>query len=68
MKKHVSLLLAIPFAAGAQTPTVTITEWTVPWEKTRPRDPYVDKSGTVWFVGQVGNYIATLDPKSEYSS
>lgn len=41
-----------------------VTEWKVPWEKTRPRDPYVDAKGQVWFVGQVGNYIARLDPKS----
>jgi virginiamycin B lyase len=43
---------------------VDITEWTVPWEKTRPRDPYVDGRGMVWFVGQEGNYIATLNPTS----
>jgi virginiamycin B lyase len=48
---------------GATAP-VQITEWTVPWEKTRPRDPYVDASGRVWFVGQEGNYIAYLDPTS----
>ena len=49
--------------AGA-TASVQITEWTVPWEKTRPRDPYVDAKGRVWFVGQEGNYIAHLDPTS----
>ena len=43
---------------------VAITEWKVPWEKTRPRDPYVDGQGRVWFVGQVGNYVAYLEPKS----
>lgn len=48
---------------GAAAP-VQITEWTVPWEKTRPRDPYVDAKGRVWFVGQEGNYIAHLDPTS----
>lgn len=47
--------------AAAVAP-VQITEWTVPWEKTRPRDPYVDASGRVWFVGQAGNYIAYLEP------
>jgi virginiamycin B lyase len=41
---------------------VEFTEWTVPWEGTRPRDPYVDGEGRVWFVGQAGNYIAYLDP------
>ena len=39
-----------------------ITEWKVPWEKTRPRDPYLDAQGRVWFVGQAGNYIAYLEP------
>jgi virginiamycin B lyase len=41
---------------------VEIREWTVPWERTRPRDPFVDGKGRVWFVGQAGNYIAYLDP------
>ena len=26
--------------------------------------PYVAPDGKVWFVGQAGNYIAYLDPKS----
>jgi virginiamycin B lyase len=38
--------------------------WSTPWDKTRPRDPFVDRQGRVWFVGQVGNYVAHLDPKS----
>lgn len=57
-----------PAAVVASTPVasapVEITEWTVPWEKTRPRDPYVDGQGRVWFVGQAGNYIAYLEPSS----
>lgn len=40
------------------------TEWQVPWENSRPRDPYVAPDGTVWFVGQVGDYVAKLDPKT----
>ena len=68
MKRFFPLLLALPFAAGgAQTSTVEITEWTVPWEKTRPRDPFVDAGGRVWFVGQTGNYIAHLDQTSQCS-
>ncbi|WP_447968054.1 Vgb family protein [Nitrospira sp. M1] len=43
---------------------VNITEWTVPWEQTRPRDPYVDRDHHVWFVGQQGDYVAMLDPKT----
>jgi virginiamycin B lyase len=63
MKRSLFLLLALPTLATGQT-TVTITEWTVPWEKTRPRDPFLDKSGIVWFVGQGGNYVGTLDPRT----
>ena len=49
--------------AQAELNPVDITEWKVPWEQTRPRDPYVDQQNRVWFVGQTGNYIAVLDPK-----
>jgi virginiamycin B lyase len=53
--------LAAPSLGAAQK--VELQEWTVPWPDTRPRDPYVDPSGRVWFVGQEGNYIAYLEPK-----
>jgi virginiamycin B lyase len=52
---------ALPQLAFAQ---VEIKEWNVPWQDTRPRDPYVDGKGRVWFVGQEGNYIAYLTPES----
>ncbi len=41
---------------------VPIQEWTVPWPDTRPRDPFADIAGGVWFVGQTGDYMARLDP------
>ena len=44
--------------------TVDIKEWPVPWKKTGTRDPFVAPNGKVWFCGQVGNYIANLDPLS----
>jgi virginiamycin B lyase len=61
VKLIVSLLVAA--AAGADTP-VEIKEWPVPWKETRPRDPAVDKSGIVWFVGQEGDYLGRFDPKT----
>ncbi len=69
MRSLLLAVLAIPAAslATAQGPAkapLQVTEWTVPWEKTRPRDPYLDAQGRVWFVGQAGNYIAYLDPKA----
>lgn len=50
-----------PLAAAA----VEIREWKVPWDNTRPRDPYLAPDGRVWLVGQVGNYLAVFDPKTE---
>ena len=44
---------------------LTAKEWAVPFgARTRPRDPYADAGGRVWFVGQEGNYVASLDPRS----
>ena len=43
---------------------VVVTEWPVPWERTRPRDPYVAPDGRVWFCGQTGGYLGVLDPES----
>jgi virginiamycin B lyase len=63
-------LVAFPAvsAAGPLHPdsgaAVCVTEWRVPWERSRPRDPYVDRTGRVWFVGQAGNYVAYLDPQT----
>jgi len=62
-----SLLVAFPLHADIQAPptdSVEISEWEVPWAASRPRDPYVDRNGIVWFVGQRTDYIASLDPKS----
>ena len=50
-------------AIAASLNPVDIKEWQVPWDQTRPRDPYVDQQHRVWFVGQSGDYIAVL--KSE---
>lgn len=60
-------LLFLPAGANADTgeKSVDIKEWLVPWEDTRPRDPYVDPKGRVWFCGQAGAYIAYFDPETE---
>lgn len=50
------------FVPSNLTAPVAITEWTVPYADSRPRDPGVDSEGRVWFVGQVGNYVAYLEP------
>jgi virginiamycin B lyase len=62
------LVLSSVFWSGAiyigESNAVEITEWPVPWENTRPRDPYVDPQGRVWFCGQAGGYLAYLVPKT----
>lgn len=55
-------LTAASVAAAGVYKEVEIREWPVPWAESRPRDPYVDGEGRVWFVGQRGNYVAYLEP------
>lgn len=50
-------------AQGRAEP-VQITEWRVQWEHSRPRDPFVDPQGRVWFCGQQTGYLAYLEPAS----
>jgi virginiamycin B lyase len=63
MQRLVAGLVPALLLTAAAAP-LAVQEWTVPWEGTRPRDPFVAPNGLVWFVGQEGNYVATLDPKS----
>ncbi len=41
-----------------------IREWPVPFEKSRPRDPFAENAQSVWFVGQRSGYLAHLDVAS----
>lgn len=60
-----TLLALVPLPAAAQVDDdPELAEWTVPWEETRPRDPYVAPDGRVFYVGQRGDYVAALDPAS----
>ncbi len=70
MTKFISTLITITLAFSAflisddapDAVDVQITEWEVPWEQSRPRDPYVAPDGNVWFVGQRSHYVAEFDP------
>ena len=68
LKIAVALSLVACQLAVAQSNRVAAASepklWSTPWDGTRPRDPFADQQGHVWFVGQVGNYVARLDPKS----
>jgi virginiamycin B lyase len=57
-----STLAATTADAQGPSASVEMQEWTVPWARSRPRDPAVDPHGLIWFVGQEGNYVARLDP------
>lgn len=52
------LAAALPTVAAEH---VDIDEWLVPWEATRPRDPFAATAESVWFVGQRAGYLGHLD-------
>lgn len=65
------LVFATPVAAqdfsnagNLEADDVLIEEWTIPYEDTRPRDPFTADGSRVWFVGQRGDYLGWLEPES----
>jgi virginiamycin B lyase len=73
MKKAVAgvsgLVLGFAGMSGAALaegafPGPKITEWDVPWENTRPRDPWVGGPDRIWFDGQRADYVAWLNPET----
>ena len=53
----VSMVISLPVAAE----DLDIREWQVPYEESRPRDPFAESATSVWFVGQRTGYLANLD-------
>src|SRR5207249_6511499 len=57
-------LVALAVVPVVDKPPV-FKEWKVPWERTRPRDPYLDQTtGRIYFCGQTGDYIGYLVPET----
>ncbi len=57
--------MATVVAAPARAETaVDIREWKVPYENSRPRDPFAHEAGSVWFVGQRTGYLAHLNAET----
>ncbi|HEX5787314.1 MAG TPA: lyase [Woeseiaceae bacterium] len=57
----VLLATAGTVAEPSQGAPLDIREWRVPWEESRPRDPYAESADSVWFVGQRAGYLAHFD-------
>jgi len=49
----------------ARADAIDIREWDVPYESSRPRDPFAESANQVWFVGQGGDYLARFDTATE---
>ena len=49
--------------AADNTP-VDIREWKVPYEESRPRDPFAHEAESIWFVGQRTGYLAHLNAET----
>jgi virginiamycin B lyase len=62
MKTILILVAAVILATPMVAQPVPIDEWEVPWEASRPRDPYVAPDGIVWFCGQRTGYVASFNP------
>jgi virginiamycin B lyase len=58
------LACSVPALPAAAQSKVEIKEWPVPWENSRPRDPYAESASSVWFVGQRTGYLAHLNAAS----
>ena len=58
------LSACLPAGAADTVNPVEIEEWEVPYSSSRPRDPDAVGSDEVWFVGQRGDYLARLDPRT----
>ncbi len=44
---------------------VTIKEWDVPTQGSRPHDPMFAPDGSVWYTGQMANVLGRFDPKTQ---
>ena len=64
MKKSIALVFAaasVFIVDALAQETVDIREWEVPYENSRPRDPFAHNENSVWFVGQRTGYLAHLN-------
>ena len=60
----VAVLALVLSGDGLADDPLDIREWQVPYEESRPRDPFAESEDSVWFVGQRSGYLAHLDVES----
>ncbi|MFQ5348790.1 MAG: hypothetical protein ACE5ED_13295, partial [Rhodothalassiaceae bacterium] len=65
-----ALVCLIPAHAAESLAPVEITEWSVPYPDSRPRDPFAVSAQEVWFAGQraergAAGTLAACDERSE---
>ena len=68
MRTPIKLLAGLPVTLAATLAVaddLDILEWQVPYEQSRPRDPFAASDTSVWFVGQRSGYLAHLDVETE---
>jgi virginiamycin B lyase len=54
-------MLAFAASVAGADDSLDIREWQVPYEESRPRDPFAESATSVWFVGQRTGYLANLN-------
>ncbi len=59
--KYCVLAVVLMSATTTLASSLDIKEWQVPYDASRPRDPFADSASSVWFVGQRAGYLAHLD-------
>ena len=60
----IAILAAAAATSVVLAESIDIREWQVPYEKSRPRDPFAESASSVWFVGQRAGYLAHLDAET----
>ena len=51
-------VVAASATSSVAADSLDIREWEVPYEQSRPRDPFAASDSSVWFVGQRTGYLA----------
>jgi len=60
----IAILAAVMASSLAVAESIDVREWQVPYEQSRPRDPFAASASSVWFVGQRSGYLAHLDAET----